>query len=133
MVSDIAFRLSNGVLRAKICSNAASMGSYDDASPTGGSPLSGTEQTNGRSSWDRVREKAISNNAGSPDGAPSRSSSQAFGGSKYDRRQHEYKDTQAGGDSYTFSSTERDRQLDKVQAKKEFEAMLDRERKGENP
>lgn len=109
------------------------MGSYDDASPTGGLPLAGKEQTNGSSSWDRIRKRAISNNAASPDGVPPGSSSQAIGGSEYGRRQRERKDTQSGGDSFTFSSTEQDQQLARTQAKKEFEAMLERERKGENP
>ena len=109
------------------------MGSYDDASPTGGLPLTGREQTNGSSSWDRVREKAIRSNTASPNDAPPGSNSRALGGSEYDRRRRERNDTQAGGDSFTFSSAEEDRQLGRTQTKKEFEAMLDRERKGGNP
>ena len=107
---------------------------YDDASPTAGSPPMNNDQVPRKlSSWDRIRKDALSKgNAAKSDGSGN------FGDpysstERTSRWQSQRGDNAHSDNGYTFSSTEEDRQLAKAQAKKEFEAMLERERRGENP
>ena len=120
-------------LDANACLSVASIGSYDDASPTRGFPALGKDTADKHSSWDRVRQQALTGKSSSSDSTSPKSYNQAIGSSGGDKWQRRRQEVPAGGDSFTFSTTDKDKQLAKAEAKKEFEAMLDRERRGENP
>ncbi|KAL9045955.1 MAG: hypothetical protein Q9214_001095 [Letrouitia sp. 1 TL-2023] len=90
---------------------------FDDASPTRG--RGGAGDQNG-SAWDRIRRQASN-----PSGEVQQ---------RRPRQTHEVrKEQQAGptlGDRFTFSSEEEERQLAKDEAQKDFDARLERERRG---
>ena len=86
----------------------------DDASPTSSKP-SQPSSMGGGSAWDRLRR-----NASDPRPA-------TYGGKQSPRRQGE---ESSGGDSYSFSGAEEDKQLAKDEAQKDFDARLERERRG---
>lgn len=94
----------------------SSGGSYDEPSPTAGAP--------GESSWDRIRREASS--GGSP---------QSSGG-RWSPQQQATPSNQGDGstrsDSFSFSSSEEDRQLARSEAQKEFDARVERERQGKD-
>ncbi|OJD37765.1 endo-beta-protein [Diplodia corticola] len=95
--------------------------SDDDASPTGGlGPIDSGISSGGGSAWDRVRQQASSERG------PSRGSSAPWA-----------KPTQKGqgtgstlGDSFTFSSSDEERELAKAEAQKDFDDRLEKERRG---
>lgn len=107
---------------------------FDDASPVAPAARSSAPavQTSG-SAWERLRQQARSGPAQAPGSTtattpatyvkPSQSASWA------ERRAA----AAAGGDgmSYSYSETDRDRALAKEQAQREFDAMLERERRGD--
>ncbi|KAF2089015.1 hypothetical protein K490DRAFT_38424 [Saccharata proteae CBS 121410] len=96
--------------------------SYDDASPTGGSgPMDSAYGTGGGSSWDRLRQQA---SAGREQSA--RSSAGGFGRPV----QKEQSSGSTMGDSFSFSSSDEERQLAKTEAKRDFDARVDKERNG---
>ena len=108
------------------------MGSYDEASPTRASPALG-KSTAEKSSWDRVRQQAMNGKTASSDGSSPNSYNRTTGSTGDDKWRRGRKDAQAGVDTFAFSNTDEDRQLAKAAAKKDFEAMLERERRGGNP
>ncbi|OCK86418.1 hypothetical protein K432DRAFT_1140 [Lepidopterella palustris CBS 459.81] len=96
---------------------------YDDASPTGGMFSNETrEKSNEGSAWDRIRKSASS---GQPASGQHTSSS---GGAR--PSQTEQRESSTLGDSFSFSSTDEERQLAKAEAQREFDARLERERRG---
>jgi hypothetical protein len=108
---------------------------FDDASPTAGNDSdmnagNGFSGGGSGSAWERVRRgqtgKSDESRVTSP---PSRQSSQdsGRGRSAPNGVKDEY---ETSADSFSFSSDERDRQLAKEQAQKDFDKMLDEERKG---
>lgn len=120
---------------------------YDDASPTARQGASSRLPANGQggSAWERIRSKAASSPPQPSRTVPTRRrpspppdsfppSDDAPHESAWARRRSAALDGDkaAGatlGDSFTFSSTEEDRQLAKQMAQKEFDEMLERERR----
>ncbi|KAI1624472.1 hypothetical protein EDD37DRAFT_413463 [Exophiala viscosa] len=104
----------------------------DDASPTAGNdPDMATRDTYSpqRSAWARIRNQRNQTYSDGREGAPaerSSSSGRGLSDNPYAARRGE---EQASGDSFSFSKTDTDRQLAKDQAQKEFDAMLDKERR----
>ncbi|KAF4540427.1 hypothetical protein BFW01_g12181 [Lasiodiplodia theobromae] len=99
----------------------APSGSYDDASPTGGlGPFDSGISSAGGSAWDRVRQQA-SSGQGPPSG-----SSAPWARST----QKEQRTGSTFGDSFTFSSSEEERQLAKAEAQREFDERIEKERRG---
>ena len=108
---------------------------FDDASPTAGNnPAtdagSGFNRGSSGSAWERIRRDQAERVA--KGGVTSPGSRQASQGSR--PRQTARKEVKDGyettADSFSFSSGERDKQLAKEQAQKEFDKMLEEERKG---
>lgn len=94
---------------------------YEDASGSGSQPA---RSSGGGSAWDRVRQQAGRGDVsrGSP-----RYPTPSNAGSGIQLEQREGSTT---GDSFTFSSADEDRQLAKAEAQKEFDARIERERRG---
>jgi hypothetical protein len=107
---------------------------FDDASPTAGNDPdinagTGSGGNGIGSAWERVRRGQTAKRDHSPVMSPSPRPSQGSGGGQ--PAPNEVKDeSQTSVDSFSFSSGERDRQLAKEQAQKDFDRMLDEERKG---
>jgi hypothetical protein len=103
---------------------------WDDASPTGGQGIAeSTVQTSQGSAWDRVRRGE------KPAPSPSKSGGKPQPKqSPWSRQQHEtQKEQREGattGDSFAFSKTEEERTYAKEEAQKEFDARVERERRG---
>lgn len=101
----------------------------DDASPTGGQGMYGNTtpaQTQG-SAWERLRrgEKPAPN--------PSRTTGSANSGSRAQQQMQTQREQREGatlGDSYTFSKSDEERSYAKDEAQKEFDARIERERRG---
>jgi hypothetical protein len=94
---------------------------YDDASPTGGLfPLNEDKNSVG-SAWDRIRRNAASGQA-QPDQRSHPNTARPT--------QKEQSESSTLGDSFSFSSTDEERQLAKAEAQREFDDRLERERKG---
>jgi len=91
--------------------------SSDDASPQG-SPQPAPAARSG-STWDRIRQESAGSK-GSPRQSPTNTP-------QIRNEQHEGSTL---GDSFSFSSTDEERQLAKVEAQKEFDARVERERQG---
>jgi hypothetical protein len=94
--------------------------SYEDASPTAATSGSGGPR---ESAWDRIRKQSATGQqqpGSTSRGAAERSAWGTQGGSY----------TQ--GDSFSFSSTEEERQLAKAEAQREFDARVERERQGKD-
>ena len=102
---------------------------YDyDASPTGGQGMlddtfastdSSTTDSTGVSAWERIRQQ---NAAAGTTPSPSHSPVQRRGGRKGQQEDD--------GDGFTFSSDEEERGYARVEAQKEFDERLERERRG---
>ena len=97
---------------------------FDDASPTAGNdPDMGASQpySNQRSgnAWSRLRKGENVGQSGSPRSAPNDRSS----------FQNQSPDFETKSDTFSFSKSEEERRLAKDQAQKEFDAMLDQERR----
>lgn len=95
---------------------------YDDASPTVASRASSSPFTNNSSgaggsgsAWDRIRTNA---------GQTKSSSAPAS------QTQAEQKEGSTLGDSFAFSTTDEERQLAKMEAQRDFDARVERERNG---
>ncbi len=101
---------------------------FDDVSPAGGQDMSGNASTSQGSAWERLRrgEKLKS--------IPTEGSSQASSQSPWQRKQDaSQKEQQQGstlGDSFTFSKSEEERSYAKDEAQKEFDARVEKERRG---
>lgn len=109
---------------------------YDDASPTGGQGVSADtalQQTTG-SAWDRLRrgEKPIQNRQTGTDGsegAAQRPSQSTWAKLRNSSQQGGHQNP-ATDEGYSYSEAREQRELAKLQAQKEFDAQLERERKG---
>ncbi|KAI0969549.1 hypothetical protein F4678DRAFT_163696 [Xylaria arbuscula] len=106
----------------------------DDASPVAASAR-GQEVGQGRSgsSWDRIRQQAKS---GSPnwEGGDSSGQERGWGQLRQDKTQ-DSRDRNPKTDNYSYSSDDEERErrnYEKEQAQKEFDALLDAERRGES-
>ncbi|KAI9644556.1 hypothetical protein NHQ30_006577 [Ciborinia camelliae] len=105
---------------------------FDDASPTGGQGMnadtttSQSSQSTSGSAWERIRrgEKPASITSSS---SPRQQSGWARIQSTTPRASS---DGPASADSFTFSKTEEERNLAQVEAQKEFDARVEKERKG---
>ena len=109
----------------KVTSQPRSFGSEsDDASPTS-RPASESSRS-GESAWDRIRRQAAEGSSQSSQPASNRFPS--------DRRgvQEEQRDRSTSGESFTFSAIDEERQLARAEARKEFDARVDRERQGKD-
>lgn len=96
----------------------------DDASPTGGmfAAEAQNEKSSGGSAWDRIRKDAATGKV--PQGQPSTPKSWSTPAQK------EQKEGSTLGDSFSFSSTDEERQLAKSEAQREFDERIERERSG---
>lgn len=94
---------------------------YDDASPTSGLFPLNEDKNSGGSAWDRIRRNAASGQA-QPDQRSHPNTARPIQG--------EQSESSTLGDSFSFSSTDEERQLAKAEAQREFDDRLERERKG---
>jgi hypothetical protein len=92
--------------------------STEDVSPLGSSQPAPAPRSG--STWDRIRQES----AGSK-GSPTRQSP-----TNTPQIRNEQQEGSTLGDSFTFSSSDEERQLAKVEAQKEFDAKVERERQG---
>ncbi|PSS07135.1 hypothetical protein M430DRAFT_193408 [Amorphotheca resinae ATCC 22711] len=105
---------------------------FDDASPTGGQGVSADTAPHQMSAWERLRrgEKPVPSGQAGPRGlaAPAQPRQNAWA-----KLQNNTQPEQGGlsaSESYTFSETDEDRNVARAQAQKEFDAQVDRERRG---
>lgn len=101
---------------------------FDDASPIAPSARGrgGSSSGTGGSAWDRLRSQATSGaDAGSQAGA--RSSARSW-----PETQRNPSQSARSSEGYTYSAAEEDKSYAKAQAQKEFDAMLEKERRGES-
>ena len=111
---------------------------YDDASPTGGQGVAAdapSQQTSG-SAWDRLRrgEKSTQNKqagTGGPDKTTQQQPQSAWSKLRNSPQQGQ-QDSSSTGDSFSYTETYEQRELAKTQAQKEFDAQVERERRGGN-
>lgn len=106
---------------------------FDDASPTAGNAPVDTAPASPSSAWDRVRGGGQSPQTGTrtaPGQKPS--SGNAWANLRGNNLQSQPRDSQPSRDSYSFSSSDEDGQLAKAEAQRDFDAKLERERKGED-
>lgn len=73
-------------------------------------------QQQGGSAWERLRQQAANGGTGAGSGAQRRSRGQE----------------EQGGDAFSFSSSEEDKQTAKYEAQKDFDARIEQERSGKN-
>ena len=105
---------------------------FDDASPTGGAGA-----TDPGSAWDRIRQDAVSGSSSSSSsssgpGAPSSSKSNRPAGREggWQGGERGQREGSSEGDPFSFSSEERERGLAKEQSQREFDARVEKERRG---
>lgn len=108
---------------------------FDDASPTSGQgmynnttgPSQSPRQTSG-SAWDRIRrgEKPASN----PNSTTPQQTQQSGWARMRTNTPKASSDGTSSADSFTFSKTEEERNLAQVEAQKEFDARVEKERRG---
>ncbi|KAI9729420.1 MAG: hypothetical protein M1818_008527 [Claussenomyces sp. TS43310] len=111
---------------------------FDDASPTGGQGTYLDTESSSGSAWDRIRHQASApteSNSGSSSSWPAgRGQAQASSrGGWINARKNAQKETQSpstSDDPFAFSNSEEDKQLAREEAQKEFDARVERERKG---
>jgi len=122
----------------KVDSQPVGFDMIDDASPTAGNQSMNAGSNSGNV-WERLRQgnaplsrsdSSSRNQTGRPYTQPS------SGGAWADRRgaaniQSEQREGSTVGDSFTFSNTDEERQLAKMEAQREFDARVERERRGE--
>ena len=106
---------------------------FDDASPTGGSGVMGdysssssssSSSAEGGSVWERIRNQNASGAASSP------TTTREYGGGRGAAAGRGKGEKVDGGESFSFSSAEEERQLAKDEAQKDFDARIERERQG---
>ncbi|APA14824.1 hypothetical protein SS1G_06861 [Sclerotinia sclerotiorum 1980 UF-70] len=100
---------------------------FDDASPTSGQEMdtntstSQTSKATSGSAWERIRRgEKLGSNINTP------TQSRQSGGTKNTPKASEIAST----DSFTFSKTEEERNLAQLEAQKEFDARVEKERRG---
>jgi hypothetical protein len=101
---------------------------WDDASPTGGQGMTESTAPQG-SAWDRLRRGE------KPAPVPQKSggkqpTKQSAWSRQQDETQREQKEGSTMGDSFAFSKSEEERNYAKEEAQKEFDARVERERRG---
>ncbi|KAL1858221.1 hypothetical protein VTK73DRAFT_7868 [Phialemonium thermophilum] len=106
---------------------------FDDASPVapsvrGRGPETGGRATSGGSAWDRIRRQAMSSSSAEGSSA-SQGPSQQEGSWSEERSRPGARGART--EAYTYSPADEDKAYAKEQAQKEFDAMLERERRGE--
>ena len=105
---------------------------YDDSSPTGGSGVQEDIAQDQGSAWDRIRRGASTGVTKTPTDSWPASDNSPQTESAWSKRQNSAK--QEGGldseDGYSFSTSEAERHLAKQEAQKEFDAKVERERRG---
>ena len=85
--------------------------SFDELSPTGGAGAVGNDDSNaGGSVWDRIRQSSMSGS--SP------------------RKGDGYEQERSGDDGFAYSSTEEEKAYARMEAQKEFDARVEKEREG---
>lgn len=82
------------------------------------SQQSSQPRQSGGSAWERLRQNALSGNPAKPTGSQSRRQTGSSAG--------------GSGDDFTFSRGEEDKQLARAEAQKEFDARIEKERKGQD-
>lgn len=101
---------------------------FDDASPVAPAEQQrpASQQNDGRSAWDRIRSQAR------PFGAAQGQNS-AGQTSAWDRKREDERTSQGArqGTSFAFSSGDEEKSYAKEQAQKDFDEMLEKERRGE--
>ncbi|KAK3937859.1 hypothetical protein QBC46DRAFT_391552 [Diplogelasinospora grovesii] len=97
---------------------------FDDASPVAPSARQpqGSSGSRGGSAWDRLRQRAAGQGSSSNQGSGVQQTGWAGRGQKTQQSR--------SSDSYVYSTAEEDRALAKAQAQREFDEMLERERRG---
>lgn len=93
---------------------------FDDASPTGGSGAMDGGDGGGGSVWERIRQQSASE--------PSGSSTGSGRGTRGGWQKQEESST--AGDSFSFSSSEEEKNYAKDEAQKEFDERVEKERRG---
>ena len=103
---------------------------WDDASPTGGQVItpSSTPESQG-SAWDRVR-RGDRGASGPSNSSRKTQSNQSPWARQQSDTQKEQIEGSTTGDSFAFSKTEEERTYAKDEAQKEFDARVERERRG---
>ncbi|MCJ1340834.1 hypothetical protein MMC09_006130 [Bachmanniomyces sp. S44760] len=101
----------------KVESESSSSDSFDDIGPAAGA-TSGDTSRGGESAWDRIRREAQSGTGASSSRPPRRG-----------RSPMQQQGTTVG-DDFAFSSSDAERQYAKDRAQEEFDAQVERERRG---
>jgi hypothetical protein len=104
---------------------------FDDASPTSGREVE-VQKPQG-SAWDRLRSGATPRNESQSSGWDGQARHDKQGGqSSWSKLQNTNQEESKEGspDSFSFTKGDEDRNLAKIQAQKEFDALVDRERRG---
>lgn len=108
---------------------------FDDASPTGGQGPRADTASSG-SAWDRIRSGSNTRPSGQREGSawPTNSDTPASqsGQSAWSKLQNynQEEPRQSSADSFTYNKKEEERSLAKSEAQKEFDARIERERRG---
>jgi hypothetical protein len=103
---------------------------WDDASPTGGQGINERAvQTSQGSAWDRVRRGENAIPIPSKSGGRSQPNQSPWS-KQQNETQKEQREGSTAGDSFAFSKTEEERAYAKDEAQKEFDARVERERRG---
>lgn len=95
---------------------------FDDASPTGGERVTDTQSTGG-SAWERIRQQAQTGRSPRSVGPGQKTRNPVAA-------QEQPANESSSADNYSFSSTDRERQIARDEAQKEFDARVERERRG---
>jgi hypothetical protein len=101
---------------------------WDDASPTGGQGVAESTTPQG-SAWERLRRGEKPALVPQKSGAKPQPSQSAWSRQQVET-QREQKEGSTTGDSFAFSKSEEERNYAKEEAQKEFDARVERERRG---
>ena len=109
---------------------------FNNASPTGGQGIRADTAQQSESSWDRIRRGSKSGGQSGSSSWPTdnQGTSAQKGESAWAKLQNNTQQEQpkesSTGDSFTFSKTDEERNLAKIEAQKEFDARVEQERRG---
>lgn len=108
---------------------------FDDASPTGGQGVKADTAEQNGSAWERIRNSAksgVKKDSGwrNDNREPSGQSGESAWSKLQDNIQREKRAGPTTGDSFAFSKSEEEQSLAKDEAQKEFDARVERERRG---
>jgi hypothetical protein len=102
---------------------------FDDVSPTGGQGMSADTSAPQGSAWERLRRGERLAPIPTKTSA-NQNTSQSQWQRQQNETQREQKQGSTTGDSFTFSQSDEERSFAKVEAQKEFDAKIERERRG---